>query len=111
MPLLFSYGTLRNPAVQRANFGRLLHGRDDALPGYRMTLLEVTDPDVVALSGTARHPVVAPTGDPGDQVPGVVFELTDAELLAADGYEVSDYRRDLLPLASGAEAWVYVSAA
>ena len=110
MPLLFSYGTLRDPAVQRANFGRELHGRDDALPGYRMTVLEITDPEVVALSGTARHPVVAPSGDPADQVTGVVFELTDEELVAADGYEVDDYRRQLLPLASGDRAWVYVSA-
>jgi gamma-glutamylcyclotransferase (GGCT)/AIG2-like uncharacterized protein YtfP len=111
MPLLFSYGTLRDPAVQRANFGRELHGRDDALPGYRMTLLEITDPAVVALSGTAHHPVAAPTGDPADQVPGVVFDITDAELVAADGYEVDDYHRQLLALASGAQAWVYVSAA
>ncbi|MEV4618319.1 gamma-glutamylcyclotransferase family protein [Asanoa sp. NPDC049573] len=110
MPLLFSYGTLRDPAVQRANFGRELHGREDALPGYRMTLLEITDAAVVALSGTAQHPVVAPTGNPVDEVAGMVFDITDAELVAADGYEVDDYRRELLPLVSGAQAWVYVSA-
>jgi hypothetical protein len=28
--LLFSYGTLRLPTVQRADFGRLLDGSDDA---------------------------------------------------------------------------------
>jgi hypothetical protein len=110
MPLLFSYGTLRDPAVQRANFGRELGGRPDALPGYRLGQLEITDLDVVALSGTAHHPVVTPTGNPADQVEGAVFEITDAELVAADGYEVDDYRRVLCPLASGSEAWVYVAA-
>jgi hypothetical protein len=54
--------------------------------------------------------VVAPTGNPVDEVAGMVFDITDAELIAADGYEVDDYRRELLPLASGAQAWVYVSA-
>jgi hypothetical protein len=34
VPLLFSYGTLRDRAVQRANFGRELVGHDDLLPGY-----------------------------------------------------------------------------
>jgi hypothetical protein len=32
--LLFSYGTLQDRAVQVANFGRLLLGRPDSLPGY-----------------------------------------------------------------------------
>lgn len=110
MPLLFSYGTLRDPGVQRGNFGRELGGRADALPGYRLGHLEITDPEVVALSGTATHPVASPTGNPADRVEGVVFEITDAELTAADGYEVAAYRRVLCPLASGSQAWVYVAA-
>lgn len=32
--LLFSYGTLQDPAVQMANFGRLLEGTADQLVGY-----------------------------------------------------------------------------
>ncbi|RZJ42033.1 MAG: gamma-glutamylcyclotransferase, partial [Brevundimonas sp.] len=31
---LFSYGTLQDPNVQQANFGRLLEGSPDRLPGY-----------------------------------------------------------------------------
>jgi gamma-glutamylcyclotransferase (GGCT)/AIG2-like uncharacterized protein YtfP len=111
MPLLFSYGTLRDPAVQRANFGRELDGRDDALPGYTTRTLEITDPDVLAVSGEAHHPIVAATGDDTDRVPGTVFDVTDDELVAADGYEVADYHRILVSLASGVRAWVYVSAA
>ncbi len=110
MPLLFSYGTLRDPAVQQANFGRLLDGREDALPGYRVELVEITDPDVLAVSGQDHHPIVMPSGDRADQVPGTVFEVSDEELAAADLYEVDDYRRVLVELASGDHAWVYVQA-
>jgi gamma-glutamylcyclotransferase (GGCT)/AIG2-like uncharacterized protein YtfP len=109
MALLFSYGTLRDPAVQRANFGRELDGRDDALVGHAVRLLEITDPEVVALSGETHHPIVVATGDDADRVPGMVFEVTDDDLVAADGYEVDDYHRVLLPMASGERAWVYVS--
>lgn len=111
MPLLFSYGTLRDPAVQRASFGRELSGREDTLPGYRLELLEISDPHVLDLSGVAQHPIVVATGDPRDGVAGVVFEVTDGELAAADEYEVDDYVRVLATLASGAHAWVYVRAA
>jgi gamma-glutamylcyclotransferase (GGCT)/AIG2-like uncharacterized protein YtfP len=111
MPLLFSYGTLRDPAVQRATFGRELAGRDDALPGFAVRLLEITDPAVLAVSGETHHPIVVATGDDADRVPGAVFELTDEELVAVDGYEVDDYHRILVSLASGMRAWVYVSAA
>jgi hypothetical protein len=107
---LFSYGTLQLEPVQLATFGRRLEGAPDALPGYRMDWLELTDADAVAASGTARHPVVRPTGNPADRVPGVVFRITPEELRQADGYEAEEYRRDWRPLASGAHAWVYVDA-
>ena len=38
----------------------------------------------------------------------MVFEITEAELAGADAYEVSDYKRILVRLKSGVEAWVYV---
>lgn len=109
MPLLFSYGTLRDPAVQQANFGRHLTGHDDRLPGYTVKMLEITDPDVLAVSGQTHHPILVETGDQTDTVPGAVFELTEDELLAADGYEVDDYHRILVSLASGTRAWVYAA--
>lgn len=34
MPLVFSYGTLRQENVQLSTFGRLLQGRRDELPGF-----------------------------------------------------------------------------
>lgn len=41
--LLFSYGTLQDKAVQRANFGRELSGQADRMPGYRQDWVEITD--------------------------------------------------------------------
>jgi len=108
MPLLFSYGTLRDPVVQQATFGRELTSRDDRLPGYTVKMLEITDPDVLAVSGQTHHPILVETGDDADTVPGAVFDVTDDDLVAADGYEVDDYHRVLVSLASGVRAWVYV---
>ena len=107
---LFAYGSLRQPEVQRAKFGRLLEGRADALPGFELAPLTITDPDVVATSGAAVHMIARATGDPADLVPGLVFAITQAELEAADDYEVDAYARIRVRLASGVEAFVYVDA-
>jgi gamma-glutamylcyclotransferase (GGCT)/AIG2-like uncharacterized protein YtfP len=109
MPLLFSYGTLQQQSVQQSTFGRLLTGRSDALVGYNQSLLRIEDAEVLAASGLSHHPIVRFSGDASDLVEGTVFELSDAELAQADAYEVSDYQRVLAPLASGAQAWVYVA--
>jgi hypothetical protein len=108
--LLFSYGTLRQENVQRAAFGRLLEGWPDALPGYSIGPVTITDPHVIAVSGADTHTIARPSGNPADRVPGLVFSITPDELAAADRYEVGDYRRILVPLASGAEAFLYVAA-
>ncbi|GMA23864.1 hypothetical protein GCM10025864_16230 [Luteimicrobium album] len=108
--LLFSYGTLRLPTVQRANFGRLLDGTNDTLPGFRLGTVRITDPAVVAQSGSDEHPVLVRTDDPRDQVAGTALEVTPDDLTAADAYEVDDYVRTRTTLASGREAWVYVAA-
>jgi len=107
--LLFSYGTRQQDGVQLAQFGRRLEGHADALPGWRQEMVEITDPDVLAKSGKAFHPIVIP-GRKDDEVPGMVFQITAQELAAADRYEVDDYRRIAAPLKSGVTAWVYVKA-
>ena len=108
--LLFSYGTLRQPEVQRITFGRELDGRPDAIVGYDLDYVTITDPHVIATSGSDRHPILKPTDRPGAAVEGTVFALSAAELAAADEYEVDDYVRVAVPLRSGDEAWVYVFA-
>ncbi|MBM7122018.1 gamma-glutamylcyclotransferase family protein [Dyella kyungheensis] len=108
--LLFSYGTLQLERVQLASFGRVLEGEDDAMPGYRRTLIEITDPEVLRQSGEQFHPIVAPSDNPSDEVAGKVFRITAAELAAADRYEVADYQRVAVRLKSGKQAWIYIQA-
>jgi hypothetical protein len=108
MPLLFSYGTLQLPEVQLATYGRRLDGTEDALHGYRLEQLVITDPEVVRLSGKPVHTIARHSGDPADRIAGVRFDLTDAELAATDAYEVDAYGRTEVELESGTRAFVYV---
>ncbi|CAH0282486.1 hypothetical protein SRABI130_04110 [Pseudomonas sp. Bi130] len=108
--LLFSYGTLQDRAVQLSTFGRELKGRLDSLPGYKQNLVEIADPAVLAASGKSHHPIVQESGDLSDEIAGTVFEITAQELVAADEYEVADYKRVSVTLKSGISAWVYVRA-
>src|SRR4029450_1649201 len=68
MPLLFSYGTLQQEAVQMSPFGRVLHGQPDALVGFEQSLLTIEDPAFVAASGKADHAIVKFNGR--DERPG-----------------------------------------
>ncbi len=111
MPLLFSYGTLQKEAVQRSTFGRPLVGRADELPLFAQSSVRIEDADVVAATGMTHYANVIFTGIAADRVPGMVFEVTDAELAAADEYERdAAYRRRAATLASGRVAWVYLHA-
>lgn len=58
MPYLFSYGTLQKEQVQMETFGRLLNGQRDILTGYRLNMLEVTDPEVLRKSNQKYHPIL-----------------------------------------------------
>lgn len=106
---LFSYGTLRLPSVQQELFGRPMPTVDDELRGYRLDWVTITDPAVLAASGSDRHPILR-LGAPDDSVPGAYLELDEAGLARADAYEVDDYTRIAVTLASGVDAWVYVAA-
>lgn len=107
---LFAYGTLQRPEVQIGIFGRLLVGEPDTLRGYVLRPLQITNEQVVKLSGAKVHSIASNTLDPTDEVPGVAFEISEAELLAADEYEVDAYARSEVLLASGRRAFVYVGA-
>jgi gamma-glutamylcyclotransferase (GGCT)/AIG2-like uncharacterized protein YtfP len=104
---VFSYGTLRQSTVQRQLYGREVPTTSDALPGYRIDWLRITDPAVIATSGSDRHPILRRGAD-SDLVAGACLELDDAELAATDAYEVDDYARHEVRLASGLTAWVYL---
>ena len=105
---LFSYGTLQQAEVQIANYGRLLTGMPDALMGYRLMPLAITDPHVVESSGKAVHTIACRTDRADDRIQGTVFELSELELAATDAYEVDVYARIEALLESGRTAWVYV---
>lgn len=107
--LLFSYGTLQLESVQRAQFGRLLAGADDALSGYTVIDIEIRDPAVLEASGIEIHRALVPDRD-APPIQGKVFRLTAAELAAADVYESENYRRERAVLVSGTTAWIYVKA-
>ncbi|MBS0625162.1 MAG: gamma-glutamylcyclotransferase [Verrucomicrobia bacterium] len=106
---LFSYGTLRYEKVQMTTFGRKLAGHPDSLPGYYLKKVKITDPEVIAKSGEDVHSIIHFSGDPKDQIPGMVFQISKEELERADQYEVDDYKRVQVKLLSGISAWVYVA--
>ena len=111
MPLVFSYGTLQQDHVQLSTFGRLLQGQRDELARFEPSLARIEDPQVVAASGKTHHANVTFNGRDDSRVRGTVFEITDAELAAADEYEqLAAYIRIAAILASGKQAWVYVDA-
>jgi hypothetical protein len=111
MPLLFSYGTLQQNDVQLSTFGRRLNGRKDELLGFERSLVKIDDPQVAATLGKTHHDNVQFTGNNDSRVPGMVFEITDAELASVDEYEAAfSYKRVDATLASGGRVWVYVDA-
>lgn len=111
MPLIFSYGTLQQEDVQLSTFGRLLHGQQDDLPGFESSSVSIEDAQLVAATGRTHHANVTFNGRNDSRVTGTVFEITDAELAAADEYErIAAYTRVPVRLASGKQAWVYVDA-
>ena len=111
MPLLFSYGTLQEEKVQLSTFGRLLNGQRDELVGFEPSLVRIEDPQVAATSGRTHHANVTFNGRDDSRVSGTVFEVTDAELAAADHYEkLAAYIRIAAMLASRKQAWLYVDA-
>jgi gamma-glutamylcyclotransferase (GGCT)/AIG2-like uncharacterized protein YtfP len=110
MENLFSYGTLQLESVQLSTFHRTLEGSPDVLAGYKVSHIEITDPEVVAASGLTHHLMISFTGKESDIIQGVVLKVTTEELAQADEYEASDYKRVSVILKSGRRSWVYVDA-
>ncbi|MEB4761397.1 gamma-glutamylcyclotransferase [Chryseobacterium indologenes] len=108
MPYLFSYGTLQKEQVQLETFGRILQGEKDTLLGYQLDMIEITDPEVLRKSGQKYHPVLQFSGSSEDQVEGILFEVTEDEILQADEYELDDYKRIETLFTSGKNGFIYV---
>jgi gamma-glutamylcyclotransferase (GGCT)/AIG2-like uncharacterized protein YtfP len=96
MESLFTYGTLRDPQVQSAVFGRVVQGVPDTLIGYRKS--------EIIVDGVIHAIAIA---DAAEALPGQLIEVTPEELVEIDRYEGEDYRRIQVRLRSGRMAWVY----
>ena len=108
MPLLFSYGSLREENVQLSTFGKRLAGQRDELVGFEPSVVRIEDPQVAAALGKTHHANVTFNGSDESRVPGMVFEISDAELVRVVAYEAAfSYARVAATLASGKRAWVY----
>jgi gamma-glutamylcyclotransferase (GGCT)/AIG2-like uncharacterized protein YtfP len=102
MPLLFSYGSLQRAEVQLATFGRTLSGEPDDLLGFELV--------PAGVSGSPHANVVL--ANEAQRVRGMAFDVTEAELAAADEYERRDgYARVTAALSSGRTTWVYIDSA
>lgn len=108
MPYLFSYGTLQLNQVQIETFGRVLEGEIDSLLGYEKQMVEITDPIVLKTSGKRFHPIVVFTNSPKQKIEGILFEVTEFEILRADEYEVDDYARIETIFESGKKGFIYI---
>lgn len=106
--ILFSYGTLQLEEVQLETFGRKLEGQVDALPGYHLVMITITDEDFIATSGTANHRSLQFTGNHEDVVDGMALKVSISELHQADEYEPAGYERVRVKLKSGLAAWIFV---
>lgn len=108
MPYLFSYGTLQMEQVQLETFGRALSGHKEILVGYILNHIEITDPEVLRKSNQTYHPIVQPSDNTEDEVEGMLFEVTEEEILHADAYEVDDYHRIEVVFKSGKTGYIYM---
>lgn len=106
---LFSYGTLQLEQVQIETYGRKLNGSKDILEFYRIEQLEITDKDVLSKSEQKFHPIAVKTLIKSDYIEGVIFEISESELIETDKYEVSDYKRVLETFKSGKQAWIFIA--
>lgn len=106
---LFAYGSLQSEHVQLATFGRRLEGKPDALVGYRLVTVRISDADFIATSGSAEQRSLQFTGVTADSVSGTVFKVSENELEQADAYEPEGYAREVVQLESGIRAWVYLA--
>ena len=108
MPFLFSYGTLQTQRVQLETFGRILQGEKDCLPGYEVSMLEITHVEVLRKSNQKYHPILHFSGNENSVVEGMLYEVSNDEISRADEYEVDDYKRVEAVFTSGKTGFIYV---
>ena len=96
MEKLFTYGTIRNPRVQKRLLGETINGTPDSIKGYCKSKISIEG---------EQYPVLKPK--PKSSVRGTVLEVSKKELKILDDYETDAYKRSEVRLASGHHAWTY----
>ena len=104
---LFSYGTLQKSETQLKLFGLALAGSKDTLTGFRLSPIVIEDKAFLSNGDSKDQLTAVRSDDENDVITGTVFELSPAELLAADVYEPAGYKRIEVDLSSGKQAWIY----
>lgn len=95
--IIFVYGTLKYPAIQKQIIGRQVFGISGILPGFRLSREKFHDgwfPSLIK--------------DYCSCVYGIVYKITAAELEYCDEYETGEYIRMKQKLLDGTIAWVYI---
>ena len=104
MEQLFTYGSLQHADVQETIFGRTLQGKPETLVGYAVKEISIEEE-----FGLAQYPIIVPTQNPKDTISGILFELSESDLLKTDTYEGYHYKRIQVELQSKQMAWVYTA--
>ncbi len=102
MEKLFSYGTLRSKQIQMQIFNKVLNGTQDQILGFKLKSLQIEEE-----FGMADYVVAVPSENLEDIIHGVVFDVSNSELLKVDQFESNSYKRVEVKLKSGITAWVY----
>jgi gamma-glutamylcyclotransferase (GGCT)/AIG2-like uncharacterized protein YtfP len=95
--LLFVYGTLRDPEMQRAVTGRGQEGIAATLEGYACRSVKIE---------REEYPIAVPSLN--SSIDGVLLSVAAAELTLYDEYETIAYERIRVSLKCGTDAWCYV---
>ena len=108
MPIVFSFGTLRQAHVQEALFGRRVTSEPARIVGYRVARVRITDPGSIEASGSDVHPALVVDDEESASVEGELLDLTDSELAAVDRYEQVSFQPIKVRTERGREAVAYV---
>ncbi|WP_163399346.1 gamma-glutamylcyclotransferase family protein [Flavobacterium fluviatile] len=103
MEQIFSYGTLQSKEIQMQVFNKLLTGTPDQLTGYKLKDLQIEEE-----FGIEDYFVATPSDNPSDEVDGIVYSISSADLAKADQFESNAYKRVQITLKSGTVAWIYI---
>ena len=106
---LFVYGTLQREDLQLKLYGRILDAVPDFLPCYSLQRIQITDEKFLSTGENEWQNTIRQTNDVNDTVPGTLLTLTADELNITDSYEPANYRRVMVKLKSGKNAWLYIT--